>query len=768
MKLATRQTNTQVVGETEKPRTFNINANDVAFGVLSSGLYNDKIRAIIRELSCNAWDAHVMAGKKDVPFDLHLPTDFEPFFRITDYGVGLSHDDVLQLYCTYFASNKNQSNDVVGAMGLGSKSPFCYTQAQGDSQGFTVTSRFGGMKRIYSAYVDGGAPTIVCLSEEETVEPNGLEVQFAVNTDDVWEFENKAKLALEFFNPMPNVNIEGFEAKAEDYAIRTDTWALRSDEGGPRAVQGMVQYAVGSIDASRMTTEQQQVAELPLDLFFPIGELSVAASREMLSNDHRTINNILAMYTKVYTGMVDEVRKTLNKCKSAWEARLQLMVAMDSPIQNIIRGAYNGGQFEGKYDNFTLTNTKPALSELDYKALQVTKYSRSSRRNADRNHFFTTPAERKSDKYLLLLEELKINPKIGKNFEREFDVNDNVVFILNDLDNRGANKYVQAYVQNGRNDKGEHFCSTAYMFSPMSGKQQMKRMQKEFKKALATLGNPPFITVSYLKATYQPLVDARKPTPQPRVLGVLELTGDGTSSSYGRRAGWSKKTWSRTQADKVPVGDKKFYVPVVDKVLQSGVEFRNASDFVEFVNNVKSSKLFPLIDRTTRVFGLTVKSVEKMAGTPDAEEWVNLLDYIFENTQASIPDSKVLELSIYLQPFQCPHEELLKNVLRDDSFDTSHPLVTFAKSYFAVKGKKKEVWAQAATDTINRLVTMGKYKKGEMINFSHLWSQVVRSTYPMLALGFTSYGSSVRDVHYGSTVVEYIKLVDSQRKAEAK
>lgn len=207
MKTQTHSTTTKVSGNASAPRTFAIQASTSAFATLSSGLYNDKIRAIIRELACNAWDAHVMAGKKDVPFDIHLPTELEPVFRITDYGVGLSHEDVLNLYCTYFSSNKSQSNDVVGALGLGSKSPFCYTQSLDDPQGFTVVSRFGGMKRIYSAYVEDGAPTIVCLSDEKSDEPNGLDVEFAVNTEDVWEFENKAKDALEFFDPMPKVNI---------------------------------------------------------------------------------------------------------------------------------------------------------------------------------------------------------------------------------------------------------------------------------------------------------------------------------------------------------------------------------------------------------------------------------------------------------------------------------------------------------------------------------------------------------------------------------
>src|SRR5271157_3761726 len=283
MKLTTAKTNTKVGGAQDAPRTFGIAANARSFATLSSGLYNDKIRAIVRELSCNAWDSHVMAGKKTTPFEIHLPTDFEPVFRITDHGVGLKFvekgckpcegtgqvaiviedkvmpspcpkcngsgnlDEVMSLYCTYFESNKTESNETVGALGLGSKSPFCYTQSQDDPQGFTVVNRYNGVKRIYSAFVDNGAPRVVCLSDEPTDEDNGLEVEFAVNTEDVWEFENKAKMALEFFEPQPTVNVEGFEANREDYAIKTELWALRKEESsvhGLRAIQGMVQYQV--------------------------------------------------------------------------------------------------------------------------------------------------------------------------------------------------------------------------------------------------------------------------------------------------------------------------------------------------------------------------------------------------------------------------------------------------------------------------------------------------------------------------------------------
>ena len=89
--------------------SFKIKATEKTFNILSSQLYSDKIRAVIRELSTNAWDSQVLAGNQDRPFVIHLPSMMEPYFSIRDYGVGLSVKDVLTLYSTYFESTKSHS-----------------------------------------------------------------------------------------------------------------------------------------------------------------------------------------------------------------------------------------------------------------------------------------------------------------------------------------------------------------------------------------------------------------------------------------------------------------------------------------------------------------------------------------------------------------------------------------------------------------------------------------------------------------------------------
>ena len=87
---------------------FQIQFNAKMARILSDGLYSNKIQAIIRELSCNAIDSHVEAGCVDKPIEVHLPTVFEPWFYVRDFGVGLDHQQVLNIYTVYGASTKTK------------------------------------------------------------------------------------------------------------------------------------------------------------------------------------------------------------------------------------------------------------------------------------------------------------------------------------------------------------------------------------------------------------------------------------------------------------------------------------------------------------------------------------------------------------------------------------------------------------------------------------------------------------------------------------
>ena len=137
---------------------FSIEASAKAFMILSDGLYSNKILAVIRELSTNAYDSHVDAGREDRAFDVHLPTRLEPFFHVRDYGTSMTHDQCMTLYTTYFRSTRNDSNDSVGCLGLGSKAPFAYADS------FTVEAFKDGEKRVYAAHRDSNGSCLLYTS----------------------------------------------------------------------------------------------------------------------------------------------------------------------------------------------------------------------------------------------------------------------------------------------------------------------------------------------------------------------------------------------------------------------------------------------------------------------------------------------------------------------------------------------------------------------------------------------------------------------------
>ena len=68
---------------------YTIEATAKAFSILSDQLYSNKVRAVVRELSTNAYDSHVDAGNGDKQFEVHLPSNMEPTFSVRDYGTCL-------------------------------------------------------------------------------------------------------------------------------------------------------------------------------------------------------------------------------------------------------------------------------------------------------------------------------------------------------------------------------------------------------------------------------------------------------------------------------------------------------------------------------------------------------------------------------------------------------------------------------------------------------------------------------------------------------
>lgn len=315
-----------VLSNSTNEKKFTIAASAKAFKILSSSLYSRKVEAIVRELSCNAYDSHVFAGKADVPFAITLPTTWEPEFSVEDFGVGLDKQEVEEIYTSYFTSTKTDSNDVIGALGLGSKTPFSYTDT------FTIRTRKNGKEYCYNAYISAaGEPAVSLVAECDTDQPNGVKVTVPVKSNDNYEFRSCCEKVYSAFrvDPIITNGERSLSINKLDFA-RIDehgfTVVKHKSKNTVYALMGNVLYEVTNVTKTfaehfAKDAKMSRVFEnMCIIVKFDIGELDVAASRETISFDEVTEKNFLAKLSGISTYVMTDAQEKLDACTSISEA----------------------------------------------------------------------------------------------------------------------------------------------------------------------------------------------------------------------------------------------------------------------------------------------------------------------------------------------------------------------------------------------------------------------------------------------------------------
>ena len=273
----------------KRERQFGVAAGRKLFNMLFDRLYSNKIRAIIRELYSNAYDSHRAANTMNIQPTMHLPTIFAPEFILRDFGTGISPTDIKDIYTVVLESTKTDSDDDIGGFGLGSKTPFCY------SENFTVRSFFNGMVYAYAMYVNtDGEPTYSMVGKEETTEPNGLEIKFAVKKEDINSFRSEASVALLHFTLQPNMTGQNVIYRNIDKKVVGNGWYLENasnyERKHPTVLVGPVAYPLDiSSFRNQLTPTEQRFAEINVTIQTEIKDVEVAPSREALSYSLKTI-----------------------------------------------------------------------------------------------------------------------------------------------------------------------------------------------------------------------------------------------------------------------------------------------------------------------------------------------------------------------------------------------------------------------------------------------------------------------------------------------
>jgi hypothetical protein len=368
MKLLDTPNQIEQIGNITGTSSFKMKSSRKAFQILSD-LYSDKPLAIVRELGCNANDSMVAAGKKDRPFHIHLPNSLEPWITIQDFGTGISHQNIYDIYSTYFESTKTNTNEQIGCLGLGSKSPFCYTD------NFSVTSIHEGVKRIYNAYfAQDGNPTIALMSQDNTDEENGVAVQIPVKEKDFSTFIVAVLKAFRFFDVKPSISGGTIEWSDEKPTFSGEDWMFldSSNQWEAFAIMGGVTYP---IDHYKVADKYNNIVRKGVVLKFQMGELDFAPSREHLSYDDATIKAINDKLEKVLT----EIK---TKAKEQIESKDNILDSIKALLSFQERFSYYGSSnFEIKNVQFKgFDITEPYKFVKDVLKTSVQSFSRYSYR----------------------------------------------------------------------------------------------------------------------------------------------------------------------------------------------------------------------------------------------------------------------------------------------------------------------------------------------------------------------------------------------------
>jgi hypothetical protein len=273
-------------------------------------LYSDPVGAVVREYSTNALDSHIEAGNT-APIEVFTPNALSPFFKVVDHGVGLSVDDITNMYSKYGASSKRETNEQVGMLGLGAKSALTLV-AQ-----FSLISVKNGVKIFVSvSRAADGSGQMEIVDTRATDEPNGVEISIPYSRSA--DFATKCKEFFRFWEPgtvlldgRPPVPLQG-RAVGDKFIINGD---LKSDY----IVMGNVAYPVkdGLYNSGYYFQPMGIVARVA------IGDVNFTPSREALQYTTKTKQTIESLRKEFASALHDSAQKSVSEANSypeAWAA----------------------------------------------------------------------------------------------------------------------------------------------------------------------------------------------------------------------------------------------------------------------------------------------------------------------------------------------------------------------------------------------------------------------------------------------------------------
>lgn len=290
---------------------FNIAVNAKSFEALFSGIYSDKIGAVVREIGSNCHDAHIMAGAPKKPFTIVVTRDATRQSNVAfiDEGTGMTKEQLTNLYTTFFNSNKDNSNDFIGGFGVGSKSPLSYTD------NFSITTIKDGKKNIGEVTMVEGIPHFdLLVSDSPTHMPNGTAVTVPIQISDCATFLRRAYSEFVNFTPFPiirtNMEEEQHDLEAErsrsSSILKTDKFTINT------RAQSVNYIVIGGITYKNSFSEGNNCSKdhnCQYTWYADVGEFDVTLSREHLADTEKNRARLQEIDEIIEGSLFDELIK---------------------------------------------------------------------------------------------------------------------------------------------------------------------------------------------------------------------------------------------------------------------------------------------------------------------------------------------------------------------------------------------------------------------------------------------------------------------------
>lgn len=343
-----------VGGELEDSGKVSIDIENIGmfYEMMSKSIYSNPIGSIVRELVSNCFDSHIEQAEILGIEKLEMPVvvrgfheEHDYYIGFEDFGVGISTERFKTIYLKYMSSTKRNSNKQLGAWGLGSKSPFSYTDV------FYIRTRYDKTEYYYMMSKGAnGIPDWDLMYSKPTEESNGTLVKFKIeggkdyavrdwSTTNWSKFRNEIIRQLQYFD---DVYVEDFEIENEYQILENRTFKYRVNNPDTQMIilLGKVIYPI-----NWEIIKRPQI-NIPVGVKFEIGNLIITPNRESIRyNDevvaiiNQKIDECLEELQELNTESVFETIPALLKAKSKTTKTIRLNEEISLPI------------YEGNYGN---------------------------------------------------------------------------------------------------------------------------------------------------------------------------------------------------------------------------------------------------------------------------------------------------------------------------------------------------------------------------------------------------------------------------------